>query len=83
MDIFIGLSSGTSISWVNYRGDFPVKPQEPDIGGFFLREFIGIRFFLTDLVYIGARVFPSDMILFLADKGSGIGLLKLGAGLKF
>ena len=71
IDVFIGLASGTRIGWVNFRGD-GIKPVvEPDVGGFFVREYFGIRFFPTDMFYISA------------EEGSGLGLLNIGVGLKF
>lgn len=71
IDVFIGVSSGWRVGWVNYRGASQDKPPEPEIGGFFIREYIGIRFFPTDMFYI------------LAEEGSGLGLLNIGVGLKF
>ena len=73
MDVFVGLASGGRIGWANYRGDEPAisRPKEPDVGGFFIREYIGIRFF------------PTDMFFIMAEEGSGLGLINLGCGIKF
>ncbi len=72
LDVFVGLASGGRIGWLNYRGSDPDnKPSEPDVGGFFIREYIGIRFC------------PTVMCSTLVEAGSALRSLNIGVGIKF
>lgn len=66
LDVYVGLASGGRIGWASERKSSTLV--EPDVGGFFIREYIGIRFFVKPSFYL------------LAEEGSGLGLLNLGVG---
>ena len=70
LDVYLGLSSGGRIGWDTRRESGGAELVH-DVGGFFVREYLGIRFFPTDNFYL------------LAEEGSGLGLLNLGVGFKF
>ena len=69
LDVYVGLSSGGRIGWATERKSTPAGT--PDVGGFFIREYIGLRFFPTDHFYL------------LVEEGSGLGVFNLGIGFKF
>lgn len=70
LDVYLGLASGGRIGWAKWEGSGD-ELSEPDVGGFFVREYIGIRFF------------PKPNFYLVAEEGSGLGTLNLGVGFKF
>lgn len=70
LDVYVGLSTGWRVGWASYRKSGSA-PSSPSVGGFFVREYIGIRFF------------PKDNFYLLAEEGSGLGVFNLGVGFKF
>jgi len=67
LDVYVGLSSGWRVGWATYRHS-GIEPIEPSVGGFFIRE------------YIGARFFPSKNFFLMAEEGSGLGYFLIGIG---
>ena len=70
LDVYLGLASGGRIGWARWEGSGD-ELKEPNVGGFFIREYIGIRFF------------PKDFFYLVAEEGSGLGTFNLGVGFKF
>ncbi len=70
LDVYVGFAMGGRVGWATweYNGD---ELDEPKVGGFFFREYIGIRFFPTNNFYI------------MCDEGSGLGVFNLGVGFAF
>lgn len=67
LDVYIGIASGWRVGWANYRLS-GIQPAEPTVGGFFVRE------------YIGARYYPSKNFFVVAEEGSGLGWFLIGIG---
>jgi len=70
LDAYVGVASGWNIGWATYR-ESGVEPDDPNVGGFFFRE------------YLGARFFPKENFYLFVEEGCGLGLFNLGVGFKF
>jgi hypothetical protein len=67
LDVYIGIATGWRVGWATYRLG-GIEPDMPTVGGFFVREFIGIRYF------------PGKGFFILAEEGSGLGWFLIGIG---
>lgn len=67
VDVYIGIASGWRIGWAKYRLS-GIVPTEPTVGGFFVREYIGIRYFTNKGFFV------------VAEEGSGLGWFLIGIG---
>lgn len=67
LDVYIGIASGWRVGWAKYRLS-GIEPIEPTVGGFFVREYIGVRYF------------PSKSFFVVAEEGSGLGWFLIGIG---
>ena len=70
LDAYVGVSSGWNIGWASYR-ESGVEPDDPSVGHFIIREYLGVRFY------------PSEHFYLFAEEGCGLGLFNLGVGFKF
>ena len=71
LDAYIGLAIGGRVGWATWDADGTTLAEPTGVGGFFLREYIGIRFFPVEKFYISA------------EEGSGLGIFNLGVGFAF
>lgn len=67
VDVYIGIASGWQVGWATYRLQ-GLEPIKPTVGGFIVREYIGIRYF------------PSESFFVVAEEGSGLGWFIIGLG---
>ncbi|MBD3345497.1 MAG: hypothetical protein GF401_10585 [Chitinivibrionales bacterium] len=70
LDAYAGLAFGQRIGWASWEGA-GAKLEEPEVGGFMVREYIGIRYF------------PTDNFFLTAEEGGLTWTLNIGVGLKF
>ncbi len=69
-DLYVGLATGWRLGWAKQRNLSTVINSQSSIGGFMLRENLGIRYF------------PSDNFYLFAETGAGFGWMSGGIGFR-
>lgn len=71
LDVYVGLTAGARIGWASYIGPGAEPANDPSVGGFYVREMIGARWYFTDMFGV------------FLEEGSGMGTFNSGITLKF
>ncbi len=72
LDVYAGLATGWAFGWATWKsGGEPLPGSEPKMPGFVIREYLGVRYFITD-----------KWSLFVEDC-AGVSNIAIGASYKF